>query len=69
MGKEKTAVKSKINWTQIIALVASLGAVFGFDLEPSTQVAIVGVIQSLQAGLTVVFRTWFTDTKIAGLFD
>ena len=56
---------SKINWTQVIALVASvLVVVTGgkFNITPEMQLAIVALIQAVQTVLTVVFRTYFTTT-------
>jgi hypothetical protein len=51
---------SKINWTQILAALASLGVIFGVDIPVEQQLAIVGGIQAAQSVLTVVFRTFFT---------
>lgn len=58
----KSAWMSKVNWTQAVAFVASMLVIFGIDLDATTQVAIVGTIQGLQAALTWVIKTWFTDT-------
>lgn len=56
----KSAWTSKINWTQAIAVLASIATVFGLDVDPETQVAIVAGITGVQAVITWVLRTWFT---------
>lgn len=58
----KSAWFSKINWTQALALLASVLVVFGIDLDPQTQIAIVAGIQGAQSALTWVLRTFFTKT-------
>ena len=58
----KSAWYSKINWTQALALGASVLVVFGINLPPEVQVQIVAGIQAAQAVLTWVIKTWFTDT-------
>lgn len=60
----KTAWLSKINWTQGVAFIAMLLTVFGLDLPPEQQVAIVGIIQGIQSFGTWVLRTWFTTKQI-----
>lgn len=60
--KTKSAWASKINWTQIIGVVAMLGAMFGLDLDAQTQAAIVAGIVAVQGVATVIFKTWFTKT-------
>lgn len=57
--KVKSAWLSKINWTQAVAAAASVGVIFGIDLDPKTQVALVGVIQGAQSVATWAFRTFF----------
>jgi hypothetical protein len=52
----KSAAKSKIIWTQIIAGITALGSYFGFDLGPEDQTLIIGAIMAVQAALTVIFR-------------
>lgn len=54
------AIASKINWTQVISVVAMVAAMFGFDFPPETQAAIVAAIVAIQGVLTIIFRTWFT---------
>lgn len=63
----KPAWLSKINWTQIGALLLSgIVAINPDDVlslivnpDPATKAAIIFGIQSLQTGLTLVLRTWF----------
>lgn len=62
----KSAWLSKINWTQAVSVLASVLVVFGLNLDPSTQLAIVGVIQGIQAVVTWVLKTWFTPTVTPG---
>jgi uncharacterized protein (DUF697 family) len=58
----KSAWWSKVNWTQIIAMVASLGVVFGLNISPEDQAKIVATIQALSGFATIILRTWFTTT-------
>ncbi len=61
----KSASSSKINWTQMVAVLASLLIVFGIDLNTETQLMIVAGIQGAQSVITWVLRTWFTKTVTA----
>lgn len=54
----KSAWLSKINWTQAIGVIASVAAVFGFNLPPETQIALVGAIQGVVAVVTWVLKTF-----------
>lgn len=61
----KTSFLSKINWTQVVAIVASLITIFFPEVYPSyldatAQVLIVFAIQTVQALVTWILRTWFT---------
>jgi len=58
----KSAWYSKINWTQAIGVVASVAAVFGLNLDASTQVAIIGAIQGIVAVVTWALKTFGTTT-------
>lgn len=58
----KSAWLSKINWTQALGVLASILAVFGFNLDAQTQLAVVGAIQGVVAGVTWVMRTFFTKS-------
>jgi uncharacterized protein (DUF697 family) len=58
----KSPWASKINWTQIIGVVAMAGAMFGFDLDAAQQATIVSGIVAVQAAVTIIFKTWFTKT-------
>ena len=52
---------SKINWTQVVAVIAMLTSVFGFDFPPETQVNIGMAITGIQSAVTIIFRTWMTE--------
>lgn len=54
----KSAWLSKINWTQAIGVLASVLTVFGFNLPPETQIAIVGAIQGVVALVTWALKTF-----------
>ena len=58
----KSAWWSKVNWTQIIAMAASLAVVFGLNISPEDQAKIVATVQGVSALATIVLRTWFTTT-------
>ncbi len=55
----KSAWLSKINWTAAVGVAASIGVIFGIDLDAQTQLAIVGMIQGAQSLATWIFRTFF----------
>lgn len=59
----KSAWFSKINWTQAVAVIAMIATVFGFNLDPATQVSIVSAIVSVQAVVTWVLKT-FTKPSV-----
>lgn len=56
----KSSWLSKINWTQIVGLIATVIGLFGFDLPMEQQVELVAAIQAIQAAVTIIMRTWFT---------
>jgi len=58
----KSAWLSKINWTQAIGVIASVAAVFGFDLSPAMQVQVVAGIQGIAAVVTWALKTFGTTT-------
>jgi len=58
----KSAWLSKINWTQAIGVLASIAAVFGFDLDAPTQIEIVAGIQGIVAVITWALKTFGTTT-------
>lgn len=61
----KSAWSSKINIAQFVGLLASVGVVFGLDLDTETQAGIVVGIQGAIAAITWVLRTWFTRDIVA----
>lgn len=58
----RSAWFSKINWTQAVAVLASVGVVFGISMPPETQVSIVAGIQGAQALVTWALRTFFNNS-------
>jgi hypothetical protein len=58
----KSAGKSKINWTQIIALAAMVLSYVGFDLDVEAQAGVVTAIMAVQAVVTMLFRTFANRT-------
>ena len=60
----KPAWESKINWTQIISVIAMGLTMFGIDLDPDIQQRLAVTISSLAAAATIVWRTWFTKTHL-----
>lgn len=61
----KSAWASKINWTQIVGMLAMLGTVFGIDVPDDVKTQLIAGIAGIQAVVTWVFRTWFTTKQIA----
>jgi hypothetical protein len=64
MYDTKSPMASKINWTQLVGLLAVLGTVFGLDLDPDFQAQLVATLVAAQAFITIMWRTWFTSKKI-----
>lgn len=58
--KINPAAASKINWTQGVAFVAALAAVFGLDISESTRAAILTGLATVVPVVTFILRTWFT---------
>ena len=58
----KSAWWSKINWTQAIGMLASVGVIFGLSLPPEEQAKIVATIQGVSGLATIILRVWFTNT-------
>lgn len=58
----KSAFLSKINWTQLISVLASLLIVFGVNIPPELQAHLAAAITALSAIVTIVMKTWFTTT-------
>lgn len=58
----KSAWLSKINWTQLISVLASLLVVFGVNIPPELQAHLAAAITALTALVTIVMKTWFTTT-------
>jgi hypothetical protein len=65
MNETKSAWFSKINWTQIVAMIAMIGTVFGIDVPEDVRVQLLAAIGGIQGVATWIFRTWFTKKAIA----
>jgi len=53
---------SKINWVSVIGAVAAVLLVFGVNIDPDMQAKAAGGLIALQSIITIVVKTWFTDT-------
>ncbi len=58
----KSAFWSKINWTQIISVVASVLAFFGVGVPEELKEEIAVAITSVTAVVTIILRTYFNRT-------
>jgi hypothetical protein len=58
----KSAVKSKINWTQAVGVLTSVLVLFGLDLDLQTQAELVAGIQGIVAVVTWIQKTFYTTT-------
>jgi uncharacterized membrane protein len=59
----KSAWLSKINWVQVVGVMATAGTAFGIDLPKEDLLNTVVGIQAAVGVVTWVMRTWFT-TKL-----
>lgn len=53
---------SKTLWTQVIGVLAMVGALFGFDLSPTDQATVIAAIGSVQAVVTVLLKLFAKPT-------
>lgn len=65
----KSAWWSKVNWTQVVAMAATLGVLFGFNLPAEDQAKIVATIQAVAGLATIILRTWFTTSVTPAAAD
>lgn len=56
----KSSWASKINWVQLMSVLASLLVVFGINIPPELQAQVAAAITALSGIITIVMRTWFT---------
>ncbi|SNY92809.1 hypothetical protein SAMN04515647_3077 [Cohaesibacter sp. ES.047] len=63
-SESKPAWESKVNWTQIISVIAMGLTMFGVDLDPDLQARLAVAISSLAGAATIIWRTWFTTKKL-----
>lgn len=69
MNKTKPAIHSKINLKSIVVLiVAAVISKFGLNISAEAQVQIVLIIMMLSESATMLLRTKFSGTPIAGIF-
>lgn len=60
----KPAWTSKVNWTQIVAVLTMGLAMFGIDLDAELQARLAVTISSLAGAITIIWRTWFTSKRL-----
>lgn len=60
MSELNTPARSKINWTQVVGIIAVFGTYFGIDMDAETQAAVATFISAGVMVATSVFRTFFT---------
>jgi hypothetical protein len=58
----RSAWLSKINWAQLISLIAMLLTLFGIDFPKDVQLEIISMITGVNVVGTWVLRTWFTNS-------
>lgn len=58
----KSAWSSKIVWTQVIAIAAMAGTLFGVEIPHDLQLQIVAGIVAVQGVITMLLKTFFTNT-------
>lgn len=57
--------ESKVNWVQIIGMLAQMAAWWGLSVTPETQAAVASFLAAGQALLTIVLKTWFSAVPVA----
>lgn len=60
--KAKSAIFSKINWSQGISMAAMLLSFFGFDLDAKTQAELLAAIIAVNGVFTWAMRTFFNNS-------
>ncbi|MCV6574637.1 MAG: hypothetical protein OIF58_02785 [Cohaesibacter sp.] len=61
----KPVWESKVNWTQIVAVLAMGLTMFGIELDPEMQSRIAVSISALAGAVTILWRTWFTHKRLS----
>lgn len=61
----KSAWTSKLNWKSGLALIAAASAIFGIDVTPAQQVAILGGIVAVSEIAGVIIKTFFSNSVTA----
>lgn len=58
----KSAWYSKINWTQVLSVVAAILAFFGVGVPEELKDAVAVAITAVTAAVTIILRTYFNKT-------
>jgi len=58
----RSAFLSKVNWTQVGAAAMMIITTNALGFDDATQVKVMAATTLAQSILTVVFKTWFTNT-------
>lgn len=58
----KSAWYSKINWAQVLALLVTAATTNVLGLDEATQVKVLAGVQVVQSVLTIVLKTFYSDT-------
>lgn len=68
MDEYKGALASKAVWGGIIAILASVAAIWGFKVSPDDQARLVDIIIAIAAGLGGIMAIWgrVTAKKLIG---
>ena len=59
----KTALTSKIVWTQLIGLASAAGSIYGVELTPDQQAALAKSLLLIITAATILLRTFFNQPK------
>jgi hypothetical protein len=60
----KSIWESKVNWTQIVSVLAMILAMFGIDIDPDFQGRLAVSISAVAAAVTMIWRTWYTHKRL-----
>lgn len=58
----KSIWSSKIMWTQVVGIACMAATLFGVDIPAELQLQIVSGIVAAQGVITVILKTFFTNT-------
>lgn len=60
--EEKSSWFSKVNWAQVLTVVFTMLAAFGFNVPEDLRVNIMAAVTALGGLVTIIMRTYFTTT-------